>query len=224
VTGSLRVVLADDHAPTREAVCEALEAHSCEVVAAVATGPAAVNAALELRPDVCLLDIHMPGSGIVAAAEITRALSDTAVVMLTASDEDDDLFAALRAGASGYLLKAMELDRVGASLRAVLAGESVLPRWLLRRVAEHFEPAPRRRIPLPHRSRAAELTEREAQVLDLMGQGLSTEQMAQKMFVAPVTVRTHVAAILRKLQVKTRKEAVRLARRESGPLGDRFTG
>ena len=217
MTDRLRVLLADDHGPTREAVREALEAQGCEVVADVATGTAAVEAAVSLRPDVCLLDIHMPGSGIAAAADITRALPETAVVMLTASGGDDDLFAALRAGASGYLLKDMDLNRVGASLRAVLAGESVLPRWLVRKVVEHFKPAPRRRIVLPNRSRAAELTEREAEILELMAQGLSTEEMSRRLFVAPVTVRSHIAALLRKLRVQDRAAAIRLVRGDAEP-------
>ena len=118
----LRVVIADDHAPTRAGVRQALEADGCQVLAALPDGPKAVAAALELRPDVCLLDIHMPGGGVQAAAQITAALPETSVVMLTASRDDDDLFDALRAGASGYLLKDMDPDRLGAALRGVMAG------------------------------------------------------------------------------------------------------
>ena len=211
----LRVVLADDHAPTRESVREALEQQGFEVVADVGSAPEAVDAASRHRPDVCLLDIHMPGGGIVAAAEIAVALPDVAIVMLTASQEDRDLFAALRAGASGYLAKGIDLDRIGPALRSVLAGEAVLPRWLVRQVAQAFEPPPRRRFSLPGRPKPVELTEREAEILDLMAEGLSTEQMADRLFVAPVTVRSHVAGILRKLRVKDRGAAVRLARGES---------
>ena len=212
MTDVLRVVIADDHVPTRRSVREALEQQSCEVLADIGTAEAAVAAATEHEPDVCLLDIHMPGSGIVAAADITRALPGTAVIMLTASADDDDLFAALRAGASGYLAKGMDPARLGSALRSVLAGESVLPRWLVQKVAQEFQPTPRRRFLLPHRATPVQLTEREAEILGLMGQGLSTEQMADRLFVAPVTVRTHVAAILRKLRVKDRDAAVRLAR------------
>jgi two-component system NarL family response regulator len=212
VSQPLRVVLADDHAPTREAVREALEEQDCTVVADVDSAADAVAAARRLRPDVCLLDIHMPGGGVAAAAEIAAELPDVAVVMLTASQEDHDLFAALRAGASGYLAKGMDLDRVGPALRSVLAGESVLPRWLMRQVAEAFEPPPRRRFALPGRPTAVQLTEREAEVLDLMSEGLSTEEMADRLFVAAVTVRSHVAAIMRKLRVPDREAAIRLAR------------
>ena len=208
----LRVVLADDHARTRAAVAEALSKQDVEVVASVGSGGEALAAAREHRPDVCLLDIHMPGNGIVAAADITREVPGVAVVMLTASADDEDLFAALRAGASGYLLKGMDPDRLGTALRGVLAGESVLPRWLVQKVVEEFRSKPRRRIPLPGRTKAAELTEREAEILDLLAEGRSTEEIAQRLFLAPVTVRTHVSAILRKLRVKDREAAVRLSR------------
>lgn len=208
----LRVVIADDHAPTRASVREALEEQGFKVVADVATGYAAVSAAAQHRPDVCVLDIHMPGNGIVAAADITRTVPGTTVVMLTASGDDQDLFNALRAGASGYLLKDMDPGRLGAALRGVLAGEAALPRWLVAKVVDTFRARPRRMIPLPNRPRAAQLTEREAEVLDLMASGLSTEQIAQKLFLAPVTIRTHVSAILRKLRVRDRQAAIRLSR------------
>ena len=160
----------------------------------------------------CLLDINMPGSGIAAAAEITHALPDVAVVMLTASRDDEDLFAALRAGASGYLLKDMDPEPHRSRAPGVLAGEAVLPRWLVLKVVDQFRATPRRRIVLPNRTAAAELTEREAEVLELMGRGLSTEEIAAQLFLAQVTVRTHIASILKKLRVPDRKAAVQLAR------------
>jgi two-component system, NarL family, nitrate/nitrite response regulator NarL len=207
----LRVVIADDHPPTRAGVREALERQGCSVVAEAVDATGAVAAAREHRPDVCLLDINMPGSGIAAAAEITHTVPDTAVVMLTASRDDEDLFAALRAGASGYLLKDMDPTRLGPALRGVLSGEAVLPRWLVLKVIDQFRATPRRRIVLPNRSTAAELTEREAEVLELMGRGLSTEEIASHLFLAQVTIRTHIASILKKLRVPDRKAAVRLA-------------
>jgi len=212
MTDVLRVVIADDHPPTRSGVRDALEQQECVVVAEAATADEAVAAAAEHRPDVCLLDIHMPGSGIVAAAEITHTVPDVAVVMLTASRDDEDLFAALRAGASGYLLKDMDPGRLSPALRGVLAGEAVLPRWLVLKVVNQLRATPRRRIALPNRSAAAELTEREAEILDLMGNGLSTQEIAARLFLAQVTVRTHIAAILKKLRVSDRKAAIRLAR------------
>jgi two-component system, NarL family, nitrate/nitrite response regulator NarL len=210
----LRILIADDHAPTRHSVRTALESGSCEVVAEAATAGAAVAAAWDLKPDVCLLSIDMPGSGIAAAARITEALPDTPVIMLTTSRDDDDLFAALRAGASGYLLKDMDPDRLCPAMHGVLAGDAVLPRRLVRRMVDEFRSAPRRRFALPDRAMAAQLTEREAEVLELMASGLSTEEIAARMFVAAVTVRTHVRAILRKLRVPDRESAIRLSRGE----------
>jgi two-component system nitrate/nitrite response regulator NarL len=218
VSEPLRVVVADDHPPTRAGVREALEQHGWVVVAEAATASEAVAAAREHRPDVCLLDINMPGSGIAAAAEITHSVSDVAIVMLTASRDDEDLFAALRAGASGYLLKDMDPARLAPALHGVLAGEAVLPRWLVLKVVEQFRATPRRRIVLPNRQTAAQLTEREAEILDLMASGLSTEEIAGRLFLAQVTVRTHISAILKKLRVRDRKAAIRLARGGTDPL------
>jgi two-component system, NarL family, nitrate/nitrite response regulator NarL len=216
MSNALRVVIADDHAPTREVVREALEAGGCSVVAEAGTAPAAVDAALEHRPEVCLLDIHMPGSGLLAAADITQTLPGTAVVMLTASRDDEDLFAALRAGASGYLLKDMDPDRIAPSLRGVLAGEAALPPWLVLKVVEQFRTEqPRRLIGLKPRRGTSQLTARESEILGLMSEGLSTEEIASRLFVAQVTVRTHISTILKKLRVPDRAAAVRLAAEES---------
>lgn len=207
----LRVLVADDHPPTRAGVRGALEAESCQVVAEVSDAAGAVAAAREHRPDVCLLDIHMPGSGIAAASEITRVLPETAVVMLTASRDDDDLFDALRAGASGYLLKDMDPDRLASALRGVLSGEAALPRALVLKVVQQFRTKPPRRITLKGRPGTAQLTPREAEVLELMSTGLSTEDIAERLFVGQVTVRTHISAILRKLRVPDREAAIRLS-------------
>ena len=212
MSGPLRVVIADDHPPTRAGVRQALEADGCLVVADVADGTRAVAAALETEPDVCLLDIHMPGGGVRAAAEITRALPDTAVVMLTASRDDEDLFDALRAGASGYLLKDMDPDRLGAALRGVMAGEAALPRALALKVVRQLQSPARRRVLPGKASPGSKLTSRESEVLSLMAQGLSTEQIAERLFIGKVTVRTHVSNVLKKLRVPDRESAVRLVR------------
>jgi len=208
---TVRVLIADDHPPTRAGVRSALEAGGqFSVVAEAPSAPAAVASALELHPEVALLDIHMPGHGITAAREITAALPDTAVVMLTVSRDDTDLFAALRAGARGYLLKDIDPARLPLALEGVLAGEAALPRGLVARLIEEFrtrdDAARRREGPLAH------LTDREWEVLHLMREGKSTSEMAAELYVSAVTVRSHVSAILRKLQVTSREDAVRLAR------------
>lgn len=204
----VRVLIADDHPPTRAGVRSILEAADFDVVAEASDGPSAVAAALAQRPDVCLLDIHMPGNGIAAAGRITSALPESVVVMLTVSHHDDDLFDALRAGAVGYLLKDTDPDRLGPALRGVLAGEAALPRTLVARLVDEFQGRSRRRRPLG-KNRTAQLTDREWEVLELMRDGLSTAAMAERLFVSTPTIRSHVSAILKKLQVTDREAAVR---------------
>jgi DNA-binding NarL/FixJ family response regulator len=205
-----RVLIADDHPATRAGIRATLEANGFDVCAEVADATAAIEAALRERPDICLLDIHMPGNGVAAAARISAELPDAAVVMLTVSRHDADVFDSLRAGAAGYLLKDTDPDRLPHALRGVLAGEAALPRTLVARVIDEFrERGRRRKLPMVG-NRGVELTSREWEVLDLMQQGLSTDQMAARLFVSPVTIRTHVSAILKKLKVVDRKAAVHL--------------
>lgn len=213
MTTPIRVLVADDHPPTRWGVRLALQNGGFEVCAEVADAAGAVEATRELTPDVCLLDIRMPGDGIKAAETICREFPDTAVVMLTVSRTDTDLFAALRVGASGYLLKDIDPARLPLALHGVLEGEAALPRRLVALLIEEFrERKRRRRIPLLGR-RSVELTDREWEVLELMRDGCSTEEIASQLFISPVTVRTHVSAILRKLHVPTREAAVELLER-----------
>ena len=208
---SARVLIADDHEPTRRDVRTALERDDRFVVCAeVGDAVAAVDAAVRERPDLCLLDVRMPGSGVAAAWEITARLPETKVVMLTVSADDDDLFAALSAGASGYLLKELEPDRLPRALVEVLEGEAAIPRTLVSRLVATFrDPSPRRRALLGG-ERAGSLTSREWQVLELLRAGLTTGEIAERLFVSQATVRSHVAAILRKLRVPDRESAVRL--------------
>jgi two-component system NarL family response regulator len=208
----MRVLIADDHPPTRAGVRGSLEADGFVVVAEVGDARKAVDAAVEHEPDVCVLDIHMPGNGIDAAREISHKLGQISIVMLTASRDDDDLFEALRAGASGYLLKDMDPDRLGPALRGVLSGEAALPRALAMKVIQELKSPGRRRL-LPKRGApASKLTSRETEVLELMADGLSTEHIAARMFIGKVTVRTHVANVLKKLRVPDRDAAVLLLR------------
>jgi DNA-binding NarL/FixJ family response regulator len=205
------VVVADDHAPTRAGVRVSLERDGFLVVAEASTARAAVAAAREHRPHVCVLDIHMPGSGIAAAEEINREVPGTAVVMLTYSRESEDLFDALRAGARGFLIKDMDPDRLGPALRGVLSGEAALPRSLVSKVIEEFRGRAGRKVFMRQR-RSADLTSREWEIMDLLRQGLSTEDVAGRLFVSPGTVRTHVSGVLKKLQVKSRSEALEMLR------------
>ena len=206
----ITVVLADDHAAVRAGIRLALSGEGFDVVAEAADGPGAVEAAERERPDIALLDVNMPGSGIKAAEQIAASLPETIVVMLTVSRDDDDLFSALRAGAAGYLLKDTDPNRLPFALRGVLEGEAALPRGLTARLIEEFRTrGKRRRLPLM-RQRGVELTEREWEVLDFLHEGLSTAEIADKLSISPVTVRRHVSEILRKLRVKTREEAVEM--------------
>ncbi|MGI8605594.1 MAG: response regulator [Gaiellaceae bacterium] len=206
----VRILIADDHPPTRAGVRDVLESDGFVVCAEVGNGKAAIEAALAEQPDVCLLDIRMPGSGIAAAAEISSALPGTAIVMLTASRDDANLFDALRAGACGYLLKDVERSELPAALRGALAGEAHLPANLVTRLIDEFrERGRRKRIVLAHQP-SVELRQREWEVLELLREGLSTAEIAKRLFIADVTVRSHVSAILKKLRVPDRDAAVRL--------------
>ena len=204
------VLIADDHPPTRAGVRWALERDGeFTVCAELANAADAIAAARELAPQVALLDIRMPGNGITAASAIAALVPDTAIVMLTVSRDDSDLFDAIRAGASGYLTKDIATDRLPQALRGVLNGEAALPRSLVLRLMAEFRGREQRRIPLA-RGRGAKLTGREWEILELLSRGSSTAEIAAALFVSPVTVRTHVSAILRKLQVSDRAAAVRL--------------
>ncbi|HVE67458.1 MAG TPA: response regulator transcription factor [Solirubrobacteraceae bacterium] len=204
------VVIADDHVPIRQGIRAALEEGGFRVCAEVADGGAAVEAAVREQPDLCLLDVHMPRSGIWAAGEIVRLVPECAVVMLTVSRNDEDLFDALRAGASGYLLKDTDPARLPHALRGVLAGEAALPRSLVARVLEELrEQGRHRRVPLLA-ARGIRLTSREWEVLELMRDGLTTAQIADRLFISPVTVRRHISSVLAKLDVPDRQAALDL--------------
>ena len=212
MTGPIRAVIADDHGPTRAGVKMALEADGIRVCAEAADATGAVEAVVAERPDVCLVDINMPGGGIAAAAEISTRVPDTRVVMLTVSASDDDLFSSLRAGASGYLLKDTDPDRLPLALRGVLSGEAALPRSLVARVLDEFS----ERSPQGRRARSgsdrggAPLTNREREVLEQLREGLTTAEIGERLSVSAVTVRRHISEALRKLRVPDRQAALEL--------------
>jgi DNA-binding NarL/FixJ family response regulator len=205
----IRLVMADDNARIRAQVRAALEAGGCEVLAEGASAEEAVELVLQHRPDVALLDIHMPGNGIQAAQQISRSAPQTAIVMLTQSKEDDDLFDSLRAGASGYLVKGADPTTLAGSLRGVLVGEAAMSPHLVTRIMQEFRGPSRRRF-LRKSAAADKLSAREWEVMEMLSQGHSTEEVAGRLFVSPTTVRVHVSSVLRKLRVKDRESAFRM--------------
>ena len=209
MTAPKRVLLADDHVALRAGTRLALEGGGFVVCAEAGSGPAAVAAALRERPDVCLLDIHMPGGdGIEAASRIAAALPGTPIVMLTVSDEDEDLFRAVRAGASGYLLKDMDPDQLPAALNGVLAGDAPIPAHLVSRLLGEIRSRGRLRQPL--RDRGVDLTEREWETLEMLRADHSTKSIAERLGISEVTVRRHISGILQKLGVPDRAAALAL--------------
>lgn len=221
------MLLADDHAPTRDDIRRALEQDArFEVCAMVGDAAGAVAAAVRERPDLCVLDIAMPGGGIAATWEISARLPQTKIVMLTVSSDDSDLFASLRAGASSYLVKNIDPRRLPEALHDVCEGRAAIPRELVARMVEEFKSAePRRRTLSTDTKPAARLTSREWQILELLGQGLATNQIAFRLVLSRSAVRAHISSILRKLEVSDREGAVaafraaRKAEREKGREG-----
>jgi DNA-binding NarL/FixJ family response regulator len=206
-----RVLIADDHAPTRSGVRQSLEAGGFEVCGEAADGEEAVKLARKEKPDVCLLDISMPGGGgIEAAATISSEMPETAIVMLTAFAGDEELFDSLKAGAAGYLLKETDPNRLPFALRGILDGEAAVPRRLVARLIDEFRSqGKRRRVPVGGK-RGPELTSRQWEVLELMGEGYTTTEIGRRLDVSPTTVRRHVSDILAKLGVSDRREAIAL--------------
>jgi DNA-binding NarL/FixJ family response regulator len=215
-TATPRVLIADDHAPTRAGVRMALERDGIEVCAEVTNASDAVDAAIRERPDLCLLDVHMPGGGPSAASKITANLPGTMVVMLTVSRDNADVLESLKRGAIGYLLKDMNPASLPVAVRAALGGEGVLPRTLSAGLIEEFRHLPEsRRVGGQSRARPA-LSAREWEILELMGEGAGTAEIANRLFLSQVTVRRHISSVLGKLGVSSREEAVRLLRGDDG--------
>lgn len=214
---AVRVLIADDHAPTRDDMRRALEADPRFVVCAEASDAAqAVQAALREGPEICLLDIRMPGNGIAAAWEIRARRPETKIVMLTVSEEDVHLFGALRAGAIGYLLKTMNLGGLPDVLEGVLAGEAAMQPRLVARVLESFhDRGPQRRHIAGDEWADSRLTSREWEVLELLAAGDATAKIAQRLGLSRTGVRVHVSSIVRKLGVPDRAAAISLFRRRS---------
>ncbi|MCA1647059.1 MAG: response regulator transcription factor [Chloroflexi bacterium] len=212
MTDTIRVVVADDHPLFREGVVTSLRSMpDIEVVGQAIDANETVQVVCDELPDLALLDVTMPGGGIQAAARIATACPATKIVMLTVSEYEDDLLAAMRAGAKGYVLKGVSAAELGAVLRAVHAGEvyvaPALAFGLLREMS-----TPHAVDPLD------ELRTRERQVLELVAGGLSNQEIGQRLGLAEKTIKHYMTNILTKLQVRSRVEAALLAARSGlGP-------
>jgi DNA-binding NarL/FixJ family response regulator len=211
-----RVLIADAQASTRAGIRMALDRHGFTVCAEVTNADDAVAAAIRERPDVCLIDASLPGGGITAAEEISTRAPDAAIVMLSGSAGDDELFACVRAGARGYLSKDMDPGRLPFALRGVLSGEAAVPRPLVARMLEELRARERGRHASQLARLGVELTRREREVLGLLERGLQTSEMAERLEISSVTVRRHLSELLRKLGVPDREAAVRLLRGARG--------
>lgn len=207
---SPRVLIADHNPAGRLGIRLALERARFLVVADTGTGEEAAALAVAYRPDVCLVDVHIPGGGIALVREIRAHAPGTAVVMLSPAPNGDDLLAAIIAGASGYLLTTMNPERLPVAVRGVLAGEAAIPRALAGRLLEEVRRRGNTASPPYVGGRPIPLTPRESQVVKLLGEHTSTRDIAARLGISQVTVRRHVSAALRKLDVPDRRAAVRL--------------
>jgi DNA-binding NarL/FixJ family response regulator len=205
-----RVVIADDQALVRTGFQMILKARGIEVVGEAADGAEAVDAVRRLRPDVVLMDIRMPVmDGLEATRRIVASATDCRVLILTTFDLDRYVYAALAAGASGFLLKDVTPEHLAAAVRLVTTGDALLAPSITRRLVERFA-VPAAAQPAIHRDLTS-LTPRELEVLTLMGQGLSNAELATELALSEATVKTHVARIFAKLSLRDRAQAVVLA-------------
>ena len=202
----IRILLADDHPMFREGVAHSLGSEpDLEVIAQTASGEEAVELAQRLIPDVVLLDITMPGiGGIAAAARIAASVPDMRILMLTVSEDKDNLLAALKAGAHGYVLKGAAASELRAIVRRVAGGEAFVTPALATRLLVEFS-RPQARDPL------SELTAREHDVIELLSLGSSNREIAERLHLAEKTVKHYVTCILQKLHARSRTEAALIA-------------
>jgi DNA-binding NarL/FixJ family response regulator len=213
-----RIMLVDDQPLVRAGLTMALaDLPDLAVVGEAGSGGEAIRLASELRPDVVVMDIRMPGTDGIEATRAITAAPDVRVLILTTFDDEDNVYAALRAGASGFLVKDMALTDIIAAIRVVAAGEALLApsvtSRLIRDFATHGPPAPDRR---PGRDqRLADITQREREVLTLVARGMSNSEIAAHLFISPATAKTHVARLLTKLGARDRVHLV-IAAYETG--------
>ena len=212
---TIRVVIVDDHALFRRGLDLVLsEEPDIKVVGEAADGIEAVHRAEEMAPDVVVMDVRMPRStGIEAARRIRERLPDTKVIMLTVSDNEEDLYAAVKAGASGYLLKEISIEELADAVRAVARGHSLISPSMASKLLSEFN-ALVQQAEERHRSLLPNLTDRELDVLKLVAKGLSNREISEELYISENTVKNHVRNILEKLHLHSRMEAVVYAMRE----------
>lgn len=204
----MRVLLADDHVLVRDGIASLLAAWGHDVVGEAVDGEEAVALTGRLKPELVLMDVRMPGiGGIEATRRIKSAHPQVAIVILTASEDEEDLFAAIRAGAQGYLPKNLESARLRRMLEAVRHGEAAITAATAARMLQHFQ----RSEPVERPDR---LTDREAQVLELVTRGLRNKEIAAELGISQNTVKYHLANILSKLHAESRAELAARAVRE----------
>jgi two-component system NarL family response regulator len=214
-TERLRVLVCDDHALFRRGLQMVLEQEpDLELVGEASDGVEAVQKAQELMPDVVLMDVRMPRrSGIEAAGDIKDMLPHVKILMLTISDEEADLYEAIKAGASGYLLKEIPIDEVAEAIRSVWAGQSRISPSMASKLLTEFAAMSKASSEKPQVP-APRLTDREMEVLKLVAQGLNNRDIAKRLFISENTVKNHIRNILEKLHLHSRMEAVVYAVRE----------
>ena len=203
-----RVLIVDDHPLTREALASLLSQHGFDVVGDANDGGEAIEQARRLRPDLVLLDLTMPGmDGLTALPRIREAAPESEVVVLTASGTEENLLAAIRAGAAGYLLKSEPPERIASFLRGVVGGEAALSGSVARRLLDRVREGGRLGGGVPD-AIASRLSAREMEVLLLLDEHLGTDEIAGRLFISEHTVRSHVKSLMRKLGVSSRREAL----------------
>ena len=202
------VLIVDDHPLTREALGGLLAQHGFSVVGQASDGEEAIREARRLQPKLVLLDLSMPGlSGLEALPRLREAAPACEVVVLTASGTEENLLAAIRGGAAGYLLKSEPPGRIGEFLRGVAQGEAALSGEIARRLLDEVRNGGGRRSGVPDVIARA-LSAREVEVLLLLDEHLGTDQIARRLYISEHTVRSHVKSLLRKLGVSSRREAL----------------
>jgi two-component system nitrate/nitrite response regulator NarL len=207
-----RVLVAGQDSATINGIRLALEQEGIVLCGRVANATELADAVTRLEPDLCLVDVDLPGGGIVAAAEMRAWRSRVAVVMLASELNEEDFLKAMAIGAIGYLPKSISPKRLPAVVRAVLLGEPAIPRPLVAVLMNRLRGGGTRRHLVIGGGRGVDLTSREWDVLDAMRDGLTTREIAAKLLIADVTVRRHIGAVLKKLQVQSRREALELLR------------